>query len=1560
MTTVSPAKIKAYLATIKEQYLDENETTTTKSTMPLSDRFTGILKMELLLRGVILQDDTKLWTQIQSSVGKNLVEDLPKPLLAGANIMAGRVTEAFCRHWKESDSSSSVMISLEESSGSLQRAKDIEDERWLILLKSEYHNDSAMLQVALGFFTTAAQIQSDTPPMWKKVWDTWTMLRDVVHSEPFKNNSSVPPFEAQVAIENQSRIAQSKGNNKRFYELQLRLALSCLNPDRVELSVISFSANRKVTITKTIVECFGDTQTGKLESNRLKLAEKARHALKDCLSYFEEQISNATSISPENLLFQVLNVQALIQQEEANLEGQADEMYRANQHRSVGPLTLAGCQKKCWESFVISLSKGTKNPFENCTYLTPAIKLRDTLISIWGTMNDIEHECEVSLCFAWVKKCMDRLKDYALVISQKSGSYYKPWYDVLEFIRPLVQEMESQGDSIESSANNDSATSSIKEWLDRELCKGDYENSSVSLNKLSLISAVVVMIPEVYWMMLGDEDEVPMPLDSTMTYVVNLSSDLIRMQQALEKKKKREAADTASAVGAKTLDEGALRLLKWKHAKAMATCFVCQDDHDLVYQVTREAIESSKQNKVQAPLGLMRCLISWAGWYERPWPFCSNLSETRLVLSVARSDQGRPLTKMENLLLVMASADAELLNGGFLDNAFRLYQELLESLGAMKSGGNEFPLAVLQSHCYNGMARVVQTRQDKDKEHAVSNFGKMSLKIIDSMEFPPPNSQLFVWHLQSIFLDSTAYQLSVARQLIAESLMDQGCTTDARSFLEAAVRDSPSDPEAALSFGAFLLRVALFNSAEKKPEDMKAAQVQLLKAAKLDSSKADPFALLGVWFEAQGDGQRALGCFRKSLVLNPCHPVAGRGLLRLQGREKIQDTLGVAIDINSPSNGWAWYAIGLNKAYIESADELAVIAILKGLRCRDIAQPSSEKLGNFLHGSNLQVPRNEEADALAELAASYRRLGRYTASVRSFHASIASAGVQVPLSLLVSCAQIELELGLVDDAAEKFAEALTKTENSVARYGYATALYSMAQRDFADGKVGAAFASLELAIDNCLKSSADFACQLKLLGDLYSLGASFPPNIFIKDVSSSDSTDLLRKQLEFVSKGEEAYRRCHQLRTRTALSDDEEKALKSSYACDIAANILLQAHLLSGLRDVNSDAHALEDVDRKVDTMYERAYDAFLEALEVNPVHAASWCGLGCSVRHKDPLLAQHAFCRSIELDKTSPDAYANLGFLYTSKMALDPSRRTMEVLTQVADTPMMWMNCAFILEREVSMNLKGEHTRLEASLYQAADAYRAALQVMKHPAAQLGLSMTSRMQLSKGSNNDKEMDLSSGIVERKDSLSLLKEYSGASILVARPVSVLQGIMQIEMVCEGSFDSSWKHDIFEESQTALTKAISDGEVSGLQMPSLQKVVQVAGSQPLLDLCSHIAEATTPQNVQVETPTHPDRPEAWLSSAKAFIDNDKLDKASEAARKAVLMFSQNLHSQRTSHPVDATRISEAISLDTWLKNLNKEAEEEKVQDQLELISSFNLQRALFMDPGNTMARRGLRG
>jgi tetratricopeptide (TPR) repeat protein len=310
-------------------------------------------------------------------------------------------------------------------------------------------------------------------------------------------------------------------------------------------------------------------------------------------------------------------------------------------------------------------------------------------------------------------------------------------------------------------------------------------------------------------------------------------------------------------------------------------------------------------------------------------------------------------------------------------------------------------VSLLQSICFCGLARAAQLGIELN--FSAEEYAQKSLKITLESDLVTDAPGIYIWTSSSTLSTCIRNHLSVSRQLVADSLLRAGRPEQAQSFLEAAVRDSPMDAEAAFALGAFRLRMALLSKV-KSPDAIKAAQIQLLKAAKLDAGKANPFALLGVWFEEQGDLKRALGCYSKALGGDPPNPVAGRGILRLQSFDESKAFIDAAINTNSPLNGWAWRAVGSHKVMVDGQDDLAVVALLKALRCRDIEVPRNEALGIFYQLSGGSVI-SERAGALAELAMCYRRLGRFTAAIRAFHAAIEAAGESIASSVLCSCAQ---------------------------------------------------------------------------------------------------------------------------------------------------------------------------------------------------------------------------------------------------------------------------------------------------------------------------------------------------------------------------------------------------------------------------------------------------------------------------------------------------------------------------------------------------------------------------
>ena len=914
--TAPPGKIKAILAKTKERLLDQEASA--------EEMYKGLLSMELALRGVVVQDENRLWQQVQSSIGKALLSEgsAPKPLLAGVNVMAGRVAEA-CPPVQEKP---------KELASALQRAKEIEDERFMILLQQEFDP----LEVAQGYFSRAASIQSDTPPMWKKLWDLWIR----------RTNNDPTPFEAQVALENLLRIASSKGNTRRVAELQLRLILCYLNT--------------RSNVENATSLAFGDSTMSELPVDPQELAERAEKTLQEC------NINDL--VDDDKVLYQVLQVQVGIALETATIETMANQQHTADKNRSLST-SMSSSLESC-RQVVLSQPKDTLQEV--------AKSLRDTVVAKWTDIDRVNTSW--LRCIEWIQIYIVRSNDRAQ--AQMTTNNSNSWETVLNYVLPLLDAVQEQ-----CNWNIDAPRSDRLHIVSRVF-------ASYSSQESSLVSLLASSLPKIYWAALECSVE---PIYEKMTFAIDLLTVSIQ-QCSLEKNVK------TNAIGSRNQETDENRKLKL--ARSMGFCFVCQEDSDIIFRVTREGI-ANKHND-NGSLGFLQCLVAWSGWFQRPWPFCSNVSDARRLLAAASTDVGRHLTPMEGMLLDLAHSDAELLNGGFVEDAGKLYLKVLQKLEDQKSSLDNFTWTILTAHCNNGLARVWQMGILIATEVSVGELVQKNLDALDALTVPKQALQLHIWNSDAIFSSSISYQLSVARQLMADSLIREGRYNEAQSFLQAAVDDSPFDADAALALGAFLLRMAFYEKAERCPNMDKAAQVQLLKAAKLDPSQANPFALLGLWFEEIGDEKRASGCYSKALDLDPCNPIAGRGLLRLQSSESMKGVLDAAINSNSPVNGWAWRAVGLNKVFLDAEDEFAVVSLLKALRCRDIALPENEPLGNFYRMPKCEKKTSEKVDGLAEVAMCYRRLGRFTAAIRAYHAAIEIAGDNIASSVLCSCAQGKL------------------------------------------------------------------------------------------------------------------------------------------------------------------------------------------------------------------------------------------------------------------------------------------------------------------------------------------------------------------------------------------------------------------------------------------------------------------------------------------------------------------------------------------------------------------------
>ena len=350
---------------------------------------------------------------------------------------------------------------------------------------------------------------------------------------------------------------------------------------------------------------------------------------------------------------------------------------------------------------------------------------------------------------------------------------------------------------------------------------------------------------------------------------------------------------------------------------------------------------------------------------------------------------------------------------------------------------------------------------------------------------------------------------------------------------------------------------------------------------------------------------------------------------------------------------------------------------------------------------------------------------------------------------------VELELGLFEDAVSRFEAVLEdSTDKSVrplASYGHGTAMAALSKMFVGEGKFGSAMKHLlngiksieSLLEDESGSALSTSACSFKLLGDLYSLATSLPPSVFDRcktgkedsgasnlQCCSEHDEDTLSK-LSFVSKGGSAYSRAiatHEKELKETESSDTSLLIAAA-SFDLGTNLLCQAQVLArslGEGTGDNTKTSMLDMTKKCKGIQQRIDESikhFRAAIEREELFAPAWCGLGSALCYKDTLLTQHCFCRAVQIDKTIADGWSSLGLIYADRNAARPASETLDALTQVADTPFMWIGRALLLEHGEGGNGQAQ----ESNLSRASDAYRAALQVANHPEALLGLSVTAR-----------------------------------------------------------------------------------------------------------------------------------------------------------------------------------------------------------------------------------------
>ena len=371
---------------------------------------------------------------------------------------------------------------------------------------------------------------------------------------------------------------------------------------------------------------------------------------------------------------------------------------------------------------------------------------------------------------------------------------------------------------------------------------------------------------------------------------------------------------------------------------------------------------------------------------------------------------GRVIDPVDEMLLEIAAGDAELhLNGGDAQTAYRAYNSVV----TRSEDTTEIPCdawKILVAYCLKGLTKIAMyypnallessTQSSLISAESYARRGvalvQNNIVIIDCLEKSKRYLSFTVTNLYN-------HLQSQLRQLVAETMMEKGEIDAAISYLLEAIADNANDVDANCALASMQLKRFVSSPGSIESKNL---QKLLLKAAKLDSSRADSFSLLGYWFEFTEDKKRAVGCYEKALKLNPCEPIAGRGICRLLSYSEAKRHCTNAVGKCSSLLGWAWTYLGRGAVNENEDDSVAVACFQEALRMNDIDTNLKSTLSFFY--SNPQSPGivfPDKSNTWCKLADCYYHLGKYSAAVRAYNAAAESSDGNLNSEVLCKWAQ---------------------------------------------------------------------------------------------------------------------------------------------------------------------------------------------------------------------------------------------------------------------------------------------------------------------------------------------------------------------------------------------------------------------------------------------------------------------------------------------------------------------------------------------------------------------------
>ena len=280
-----------------------------------------------------------------------------------------------------------------------------------------------------------------------------------------------------------------------------------------------------------------------------------------------------------------------------------------------------------------------------------------------------------------------------------------------------------------------------------------------------------------------------------------------------------------------------------------------------------------------------------------------------------------------------------------------------------------------------------------------------------------------------------------------------------------------------------------------------------------------------------------------------------------------------------------------------------------------------------------------------------------------------------------------------------------------------------------------------------------------------------------------------------------------------------------------------------------------------------------------------------------------------------------------------------------------MWINRALMLERSVINNPKQDMLDAGRKISRASDAYRAALQVMRHPSAVLGLSLTCRMEDSHGSRLNN--------LCRKDGFAHMMEYIGLAGSMNRAAVALGGVMTMEKGAMGTSD--WNKDVIEAGRNMVETAIAPNDLDGiLDLEVVGGSINISGKleEDQKD-DSGMADGAIEMSLQRKIVLEPTRPDLWLSLAKQLVEDGNLEQARIAAERTSAMLKRQLilsthNDSSSSTHVDSSVLSESLSLAFWLRQSSGDGNQDEGGQ-----SAYDIQFALMMCPNDPLSREAFK-